>query len=113
MRFQTAGTRSNRPGIGARVRIHTSRGWQWQTVKSASGYCSQSEGVLTFGLGSDRAADTVEVYWPSGQREVLKNVAAGRTYTLKEGSGIVSSKAYAQAPASAPGTQSSRRRSPA
>ncbi len=94
VRFLTVGAKSNRAGIGTRIRVHTSRGWQWRVVKGGSGYCSQSEWALTFGLGSENAADTVEVYWPSGQRETLKNVAAGRTYTLKEGSGIVESRPY-------------------
>ena len=82
------GAKSNRDGIGTRVRLHTSTGWQWQVVKTGSSYCSQSELPLTFGLGTAALADSIEVYWPSGTKETLTNVAAEQFITLKEGEGI-------------------------
>jgi hypothetical protein len=89
LKFQTiGGPKSNRDGIGSRIRVHTSAGWQWQVVKTGSSYCSQSELPLTFGLGSSTTADSVEVYWPSGTKETFSNVAAEQFVTLKEGEGI-------------------------
>jgi hypothetical protein len=82
------GPKSNRDGIGTRIRVHTPVGWQWQVVKTGSSYCSQSELPLTFGLGPASAADSIEVYWPSGTKETLNNVAAEQFITLKEGEGI-------------------------
>ena len=51
IRIKTVGTRSNRDGIGAEVRVRSGAGENWQTVHSGSSYCSQSELTLTFGLG--------------------------------------------------------------
>jgi enediyne biosynthesis protein E4 len=83
------GTKSNRDGIGAVVRIETSRGAQWQMVRSGSSYCSQSDLAVTFGLGTDTQAKTLEVTWPSGQVDRASGVAGGRFLTLAEGKGIV------------------------
>ena len=88
LKVRTIGVKSNRDGIGARVRVRTQAGWQWQVVKTGSSYCSQSELPLTFGLGTSASADAVEVYWPAGSREVFSNVAADQFITLKEGEGI-------------------------
>jgi enediyne biosynthesis protein E4 len=88
LKVRTAGSKGNRDGIGARVRLHTTAGWQWQVVKTGSSYCSQSELPLTFGLGAAGSADVVEVYWPNGGKEVFSNVAGDQIITLKEGSGI-------------------------
>jgi hypothetical protein len=94
LRLRLIGTKSNRSGVGARVRVQTSRGWLWQDLKAGQGYCSQSGLALHFGLDQDTAAPVVEIHWPSGLKETLKNVAAGHTHTLKEGSGIVESRPY-------------------
>jgi hypothetical protein len=90
------GTKSNRDGIGAVVRI-TSNGnqdRQWKMLRSGSSYLSQSELVLTFGLGQQLKADAVEIQWPSGHVDKLSNVSAGQTVTVEEGKGIVASRPY-------------------
>jgi hypothetical protein len=97
LRVRLQGAKSNRQGVGARVRVETSRGWQWQSLKAGQGYCSSSEDVRTFGLGRDAAAKTVEIVWPGGDKERITNLAAGQTYTVKEGAGIAESKPYAKA----------------
>jgi hypothetical protein len=84
-RLQLRGTKSNRDGIGAVVRLRTPDGAQMRTVKSGSSYLSQSEPAVTFGLGPRQAADTVVVEWPSGATQEFRNVASGR-YRLTEGS---------------------------
>jgi hypothetical protein len=53
-------------------------------VRSGSSYCSQSELALTFGLGSDRQVTAVEVEWPSGTRQRLKNVETNQVITVRE-----------------------------
>jgi hypothetical protein len=55
---------------------------------------SQSELVLTFGLGTQIKADNIEIQWPSGQVDKLSNVDAGQTVTVEEGKGVVSARAY-------------------
>ena len=94
IRIKTAGTRSNRDGIGAVVRVTTKNGTQWKTVHSGSSYCSQSELALTFGLGKETQADTVEIVWPSGQKDSLKNIKANATYILEEGGRILASRPF-------------------
>jgi hypothetical protein len=81
-----AGTRSNRSGIGAVVRVESASGKQWNTVRSGSSYCSQSDLALTFGLGHDAQAARVTVEWPSGERQAFTNVSARRAYRIEEGS---------------------------
>src|SRR6202049_328861 len=67
LRVKLAGTKSNRDGIGAVVRVTSGNDKQWKILRSGSSYLSQSELVLTFGLGTNAKADTVEIQWPSGQ----------------------------------------------
>jgi enediyne biosynthesis protein E4 len=98
LRIKLIGTKSNRDGIGAAVRVTSGDGSnkdkQWKMLRSGSSYLSQSELVLTFGLGAQTKADSVEIQWPSGQVDKLSNVNASRTVTVQEGKGIVSSRAY-------------------
>ena len=94
LRIKLVGTKSNRDGIGAVVRITAGSDKQWLTMKSGSSYLSQSELVLTFGLGSKTKADTIEVQWPSGQVDKLSNIASGQTVTIQEAKGVVAARAY-------------------
>ncbi len=91
LRIKLVGKKSNRDGIGAVVRLSDK---QWKMLRSGSSYLSQSELVLTFGLGAQTKADSVEIQWPSGQTDRLSNVNAGQTVTVEEGKGIVSSRPY-------------------
>jgi hypothetical protein len=86
--LRTVGKKSNRDGIGAVVRVTSASGRQWQMVRSGSSYCSQSDLALTFGLGKDPKA-TLEIEWPSGQKQRLADVAANQFLTVEEGRGIV------------------------
>lgn len=90
LRVRSVGRRSNRDGIGARVSVTRPGGAKgWGLVKTGSSYCSQSELVLTFGLGGASRAERVEVAWPSGRTDVLHDVAADRTIVVEEGKGLV------------------------
>ena len=82
-----AGTKSNRDGIGAVVRVESAVGKQWNTVHSGSSYCSQSDLALTFGLGADAAA-TVSVEWPSGTKQKFQNVKANQRVLIDEARGL-------------------------
>ena len=97
LRLKLVGTKSNRDGIGAVVRVTSgsnSKDKQWKMLRSGSSYLSQSELVLTFGLGAETKADTVEIQWPSGAVDKLTNVNASQTVTVEEGKGIVNARAY-------------------
>jgi enediyne biosynthesis protein E4 len=95
LRVKLVGTRSNRDGIGAKVTLTTSSGARLlRVVKTGSSYASQSELPLTFGLGKPEAGRTVsiEVLWPSGQKDSLSKIGANQFITVKEGSGISSAR---------------------
>jgi hypothetical protein len=94
LRVKLVGTKSNRDGIGAVVRVTAGSDKQWLTMKSGSSYLSQSELVLTFGLGSKTKADTIEVQWPSGQVDKLSNIAAGQTITIQEAKSVIATRPY-------------------
>jgi len=94
LRIKLVGTKSNRDGIGAVVRVNAGADKQWLTMKTGSSYLSQSELVLTFGIGSKAKADTVEIDWPSGQVDKLSNIATGQTVTIQEAKGVIGSRAY-------------------
>ncbi len=86
---KAVGTKSNRSGIGAVVRIESASGAQWRTVHSGSSYCSQSDLALTFGLGKDETVKSIEIAWPSGAKERLTNVQSNQFLRVEEGKGIV------------------------
>ncbi len=86
--FHLIGGKSNRAAIGARVTVHTSGMTQIDEVRGGGSYLSSNDQRLHFGLGSDAAMKKVEISWPSGLREELKNVAGDAIYTIVEGKGI-------------------------
>jgi hypothetical protein len=98
LRIKLVGTKSNRDGIGAVVRVNAGGDKQWKMLRSGSSYLSQSELVLTFGLGARTKADSVEIQWPSGQLDKLTSLIAGQTVTIEEGKGVVANRVYAKAP---------------
>jgi hypothetical protein len=83
--LKLVGHKSNRDGIGAEVKITTSKGSQFETVTTAGSYLSSSDKRVHFGLGADTAAQTVEIRWPSGIVQMLKNVRADQFLQVDEG----------------------------
>jgi hypothetical protein len=96
LNVRLSGTKSNRDGIGAVVRIQSAAGKQWNMVRSGSGYCSASDLALTFGLGK-AVTVSLEVEWPSGTRQQFANVAAGQFLTIDETRGILTDHEHAAA----------------
>jgi hypothetical protein len=86
--FRLLGTKSNRLAIGARVAIKSGKLAQMDEVRAGGSYLSQNDLRLHFGLGASDMISEVEIQWPSGQTEIIKNVAAGFIYTMVEGRGI-------------------------
>ncbi|HET6175411.1 MAG TPA: CRTAC1 family protein [Candidatus Sulfotelmatobacter sp.] len=86
--FKLVGTKSNKVAIGARATVTAGGMTQFLQVRSGSSYLSQNDLRLHFGLGASAVMEKVEVSWPSGAKEVLKDVPAGFIYTVVEGSGI-------------------------
>ena len=87
--FELSGTKSNRLALGARVRIVAGGVTQTAQVLSGGSYLSQNDLRVHFGLGAATKIDSVEIHWPSGQTEVLKDLDADKFYSVLEGKGIV------------------------
>jgi hypothetical protein len=84
LEFQLEGTKSNRDGIGARIKLIAGGVTQYDHVVFAAGYASSSAGPVHFGIGQAKSADSVEIRWPSGTLQVLKDVSADRVVKVKE-----------------------------
>ena len=78
------GTKSNRDAIGARIKCVAGGKAQYNHVVFAAGYASSSAGPVHFGLGASRWAESVEIRWPSGVVQELKDVAGDRVVKVKE-----------------------------
>ena len=87
IRLQLRGTKSNRMGIGARIRLTTEDGSkQYSEVTTSVGYASSSDSRVHFGLGASKSAKEIEILWPSGIRQVLENVQGDRIVSIDEAS---------------------------
>ena len=86
--FKLVGTKSNRGAIGARVTVYTSKMTQIDEVRGGGSYLSSNDQRLHFGLAADAVMKRVEIQWPSGLKEELKNVPADAIHTVVEGKGI-------------------------
>jgi len=84
LEFALEGTKSNRDGIGARIKVLAGGTTQYNHVSFAAGYASSSAGPTHFGLGRNKFADLVEIHWPSGITQQLKNVPADQIVKVKE-----------------------------
>jgi len=83
--LKLVGTKSNRMGIGAQVHIISEDGRsQWNQVTTAVGYASSSDSRVHFGLGANSRIRVIEIRWPSGTRQVLRDVAVDRVVTVEE-----------------------------
>jgi enediyne biosynthesis protein E4 len=78
------GTKSNRDGIGARLKVISKSGAQYNQMTTSTGYASSAHGPVHFGMGPDSKADEIEIRWPSGTVQVLKDVSVDRILAVKE-----------------------------
>jgi hypothetical protein len=78
------GTKSNRDGIGARIKLATKSDAQYNHMTTSVGYASSSDGPVHFGLGADSRAESIEIHWPSGIVQTLKDVEADRILKVTE-----------------------------
>jgi hypothetical protein len=103
IKVKLIGTKSNRSGIGARLRCvtqppgETKPHQQIDEVRSGGGYLSQNDLRVHFGLGQAGKVDLLEIKWPSGIVDTLKDIAANQIIFIKEGEGLVRSQPPKQA----------------
>ena len=84
--IRTIGTRSNRAGIGTRIKIQADDLTQIDEVRGGSGYLSQNDLRLHFGIGKHKHIDRIEARWPSGIVDTIRDVAPNQIITITEGS---------------------------
>ena len=83
--LKLVGVKSNRDGLGTKVKVTTSLGAQYNQATTAVSYSSSSDKRVHFGLGSAAVVDSIELTWPSGIKQVLKNVKTDQILTVTEG----------------------------
>jgi len=82
--LKLVGVKSNRDGLGAKVKVTTSLGTQYNQATTACSYNSSSDKRVHFGLGSADVIETIELTWPSGIKQVLKKIKADQILTVTE-----------------------------
>jgi enediyne biosynthesis protein E4 len=85
LNFKLKGTKSNKDAMGARIRVTSGTTSQVREIGGGGSYLSQSDLRAHFGLGKAVRGDTVEITWPSGQRQTFHNVDADKFYLVEEG----------------------------
>ncbi len=82
--IKTVGTKSNRDGIGARIKVVAGGITQTREVKSGSSFLCQSDMRVHFGLGNVQIVDTLQIHWPSGLVEKLENIKGDQLLIIVE-----------------------------
>jgi len=107
VKIRLVGTKSNRTGIGARIKVTALTGTpllnakpgspltQIDEVRSCNGYYSASDLRIHFGLGEAKKVDVVEIHWPSGKVDMLKDLDVNRLYVVEEGGKILKTDDFA------------------
>jgi hypothetical protein len=89
IKIKTMGVKSNRDGIGARIKCVTEDGSQIEEVRSGGSYYSQNDLRVHFGLGKNKRVKSIEIRWPSGQVDTLNDIQANQIITVREKGGII------------------------
>jgi enediyne biosynthesis protein E4 len=92
LQVKLEGTVSNRDAIGATVIAQVGTRRTVQQVSAGRGFISSSSRVLHFGLGTAERVDALEIHWPSGERQVLTDVAADQRLIVREGKHLEASR---------------------
>ena len=108
IKIRTVGTKSNRTGIGARLKVVADTGTPVlsakpgtpltliEEVRSCNGYFSASDLRIHFGLGEAKKVDLVEIRWPSGIVDTLRDLDVNRLYVIQEGGKILKTDNFAR-----------------
>jgi hypothetical protein len=88
------GGKSNKSAIGARVTVRAGDLIQFNEVRAGGSYLSQNDPRLHFGVGSSTKITMVEVLWPSGKKEVYRDLASDNIYTIEEDRGVKQSMPF-------------------
>jgi len=102
LNFRLVGTKSNRDALGARIRVVAGGISQIREIAGGGSYLSQSDLRANFGLGKAARAETVEIRWPSGQKQIFRNVEADKFYLIEEGRDQLGLQKFARAGSGVP-----------
>lgn len=91
---RAVGSRSNRDGIGARLKLYVGGKILVREVKAGSSYLAQNDLRVHFGLGNAPKADRLEIRWPSGAVDTIEGVEANHILTVREGSGATARQPF-------------------
>jgi hypothetical protein len=94
IKIRTIGTKSNRDGIGARIKCVTADAVQIDEVRSGGSYYSQNDLRVHFGIGRNQKIKAIEIRWPSGQVDTLRDVSANQLIFVKEGAGMLRATSF-------------------
>jgi hypothetical protein len=100
--FRLVGTKSNRDAMGARIRVVAGGLSQIREIAGGGSYLSQSDLRANFGLGKTARVETVEIKWPSGQKQVFHDIKADKFYLIEEGQNQVRLQNFSGKPSSSP-----------
>ena len=82
--LRAQGSKSNKFGLGATVRVQTANGLQVREINNVASYLSANDIRLHVGLGSATVIQQIDVLWPSGTKQTLKDVAVNQILVVKE-----------------------------
>ena len=86
--IKTVGVKSNRNGVGARIKVVTRSHTQMREVQAGSSYLSGHDLRLIFGLGAETKAEALKITWPSGLEQTLADVESNQFLIITEGGGV-------------------------
>ena len=84
IKIELTGTKSNTNAYGARVKVMAGESIQYREHTSAHGYNSANDYRLHFGLANEENIDSIEIIWPSGERQLLTDIAVNQTLSIEE-----------------------------
>ncbi len=84
IKIELTGTKSNTNAYGARVKVMAGESIQYREHTSAHGYNSANDYRLHFGLANEESIDSIEIIWPSGERQLLTDIAVNQTLSIEE-----------------------------
>jgi enediyne biosynthesis protein E4 len=94
IKIKLIGVKSNRDGIGARIKCVTEGGSQIDEVRSGGSYYSQNDLRIHFGLGKNQRVENLEISWPGGKVDTFRNLTANQLVVVKEGQGILQTTTF-------------------
>ena len=98
--FRLVGTKSNRDAMGARIRVVAGGLSQIREIAGGGSYLSQSDLRANFGLGKAMRVQSVEISWPSGQKQIFHDIEADKFYLIEEGRDQLGLQKFSRQPSS-------------